>query len=94
MLREHRATPRVAIALALKLSDGSLAVTHNVSASGLCVELTHKQKLGNRRVHLELHLANARLTFISEGKVVRRELMDGAERVAVQLMSARLTSED
>lgn len=93
MFEENRATPRETIALVLMLEDGSLAVTQNVSASGLCLRLSLNQQLGNR-VHLQVDLVSAGLSFVSEGKVVRRENKDGAARVAIKFTSARLKSAD
>lgn len=93
MFEEQRAAPREKLALALKLSDGTLAVTKDVSASGLCVRLTHPQQLGSR-VQFELASASAPLTFSSEGKVVRRQSMDGVEHVGIQFTSTRLSPQD
>lgn len=93
MFVERRAAPREKLALAIRLDDGSLSVTDNLSCSGLCLRMSGHQALADE-VSFRLHQPDARLTFVGDAKVVRRELRDGETFVALRFVTARLKSID
>lgn len=89
MFTEQRVEPRETLALPLKLEDGCSAVTRDISASGMYLEIAGLHALRGLVV-FEMHLADARMRFVAEGEVVRVEHHDGNTGLAVKLRSPRL----
>jgi hypothetical protein len=89
MFIEQRLEPRETLALPLKLEDGCSAVTRDISASGMYLEIAGLHSLRGLVV-FEMHLADARMKFTAEGEVVRVEHHDGNTGLAVKLRSPRL----
>lgn len=89
MFKEHRADPREPLHLPLKLGDGTAAVTRDISACGMYIQIPGHFALAGPLV-FEMHLADARMKFTAHGEIVRIE--DGPETtgVAVRLISPRL----
>lgn len=89
MFIEQRVDPREALSLPLKLGDGKSAVTRDLSASGMFLEMAGSHVLEGP-VLFEMDLTDARIRFSAEGEVVRIEHSDGKTGIAVRLLSARL----
>ena len=89
MFKEQRIEPRESLALPLKMGDGSAAVTRDISASGMYLEINGQHQLRGAVV-FEMHLAAARMKFTAEGEIVRLEHKDGSTGVAVRLVSPKL----
>ena len=89
MFVEQRIEPRESLALPLKLSDGYSAVTRNISASGMYLQIPgHATLTGS--VVFEMHLAGARMKFIAQGEIVRVENLADSTGVAIRLHASRL----
>jgi hypothetical protein len=91
MFIEQRVEPREALALPLKLGDGCAAVTRDISASGMYLEIGGWHHMGGPVV-FEMHLPAAGIKFTAEGEVVRVEYAGGKTGIAVRLLSPRLQS--
>lgn len=91
MFIEQRVEPRESLALPLKLGDGCSAVTRDISASGMYLEISGAHPL-NGLVVFEMHLADARMKLTAEGEIVRIEHRSGKTGVAVKLRAPRLES--
>jgi hypothetical protein len=89
MFIEQRVEPREKLALPLKLGDGSEAVTRDISASGMYIEIAGEHALTGPVV-FEMHLADVRMKFTAEGEIVRVEHRDGNTGVALKLRTPRL----
>ena len=89
MFEEHRTDPREPLALPLRLGDGSSAVTRDISASGMYLEIAGEHELSGLVV-FEMHLTHARMKFTAEGEIVRVEHKDGNTGIAVKLRTPRL----
>jgi hypothetical protein len=89
MSEEKRAEPRERLALPLKLSDGSRAVTRDISAGGLYFEVEGPYFLG-RQVDFELQLPRANMKFTATAELVRIEDLGARTGVAVKLLRPRL----
>ena len=89
MFIEQRLEPRESLALPLKLGDGCSAVTRDISASGMYLQIDGLHPLRGMVV-FEMHLADARMKFIAEGEIVRIEHRGGSTGVAVRLRAPRL----
>jgi hypothetical protein len=91
MFTEHRLDPREPLALPLTLADGQAAVTRDMSASGMYLEVSGWHEIVGRIV-FEMHLAQAGMKFTAEGEIVRVEHSCGKTGIAVRLTSPRLQS--
>ena len=91
MFAEQRVEPREALELPLKIGDGQAAVTRDISASGMYLEIRGWHQIEGWVV-FEMHLANSGIKFTAEGEVVRVEHANGKTGVAVRLISPRLQS--
>jgi len=91
MFIEQRVEPREALALPLKLAGGHSAVTRDISASGMYLEIGGWHHMGGPMV-FEMHLTAAGIKFTAEGEIVRIEHADGKTGIAVRLLSPRLQS--
>jgi hypothetical protein len=89
MFEEHRAEPRESLALPLKLGDGCSAVTRDISASGMYLEIAGEHEMTGLVV-FEMHLTHARMKFTAEGEIVRVEHKAGHTGIAVKLRTPRL----
>jgi hypothetical protein len=89
MVIEHRAEPRELLSLPLKLGDGSAAVTRDISASGMYIEIPGEAPLEGPVV-FEMQLVEARMKFTAEGVIVRIDHMPGTTGVAVRLVARKL----
>jgi hypothetical protein len=89
MFIEQRLEPREALALPLKLGDGCSAVTRNISASGMYLQITGLHSMTGLVV-FEMHLADVRMKFTAQGEIVRIEHREGNTGVAVKLHAPRL----
>lgn len=89
MFKERRMEPRERLTLALQMRDGSQAVTHDISASGLYFEMN-----GEHHVHglvdFEMQLPDVRMRFVAVGRIVRVQYHPGTTGVAVRLLAPRL----
>lgn len=88
-MAEHRAEQREALALPVQLGDGTAAVTRDISASGMYLEIPGLHQIGNAVV-FEMKLAQAQVKFTAEGTVVRVEHHQGNTGVALKLHAHRL----
>ncbi len=86
---EHRAEHREALELPVQLGDGTAAVTRDISASGMYLEIPGFHQLDGAVV-FEMKLAQARVKFTAEGTIVRVEHLDGSTGVALKLHAHRL----
>ncbi|HSV35896.1 MAG TPA: PilZ domain-containing protein [Ramlibacter sp.] len=91
MFVEQRTEPREKLALPLKLGDGCSAVTRDISASGMYLEISGELQLTGTVV-FEMYLADAHMKFTAEGDIVRIEHRAGVTGVAVKLRTPRLES--
>ena len=89
MFIEQRLEPRECLALPLKLGDGCSAVTRDISASGMYLQIDGLHPL-HGMVVFEMHLSDARMKFTAEGEIVRIEHRGGSTGVAVRLRTPRL----
>jgi hypothetical protein len=89
MFTEQRGEPREAVALPLKLGDGSAAVTRDISPSGMYLQIHGNPDLGGTLL-FEMDLQDVHMKFTAEGRVVRLERCDGFTGIAVRLHSPRL----
>jgi hypothetical protein len=89
MFIEQRLEPREPLALPLQLGDGCSAVTRDISASGMYLQIDGLHPLRGLVV-FEMHLAGARMKFTAEGEIVRIEHRGGSTGVAVRLRASRL----
>ena len=89
MFVEQRTEPREILSLPLKLGDGSSAVTHDISASGMYLEMAGRHDLRGLVV-FEMHLTHARMKFTAEGEIVRVDHRAGTTGIAVKLRAPRL----
>jgi hypothetical protein len=88
-MAEHRIEQREALALPVQLGDGTAAVTRDISASGMYLEIPGVHQLGGAVV-FEMKLAQAQVKFTAEGTIVRIEHHDGSTGVALKLHAHRL----
>jgi hypothetical protein len=88
-MAEHRVEQREALALPVQLGDGPAAVTRDISASGMYLEIPGVHELGGAVV-FEMKLAQAQVKFIADGTVVRVEHHEGRTGVALKLHAHRL----
>jgi PilZ domain len=86
---EHRLDPREPLALPLQLGGGVVAMTRDISASGLYFQVEGQHDMRGP-VDFELQLPEARMKFTSVGEVVRVEHAAGRTGVALRLLSPRL----
>jgi hypothetical protein len=89
MFKEYRVDPREALNLPLRLGDGTAAVTRDISASGMYIEIPGEYALKGP-LHFELHLLDANMKFTAHGEIVRVENGPAVTGVAVKLISPRL----
>jgi hypothetical protein len=89
MFVEQRVEPREAVALPLKLGDGTRAVTRDISPSGMYLEMRGEPDLSGMLL-FEMDLKEARMKFTAEGHIVRLERHAGFIGIAVKLHSPRL----
>jgi hypothetical protein len=89
MFVERRIDPREALALPVRLGDGCSAMTRDISASGMFIEIDGQHALRGLVV-FEMHLADAGMKFTAEGEIIRVEHRAGRSGVAVKLRSPRL----
>lgn len=89
MFIEHRADPREQLALLLRLSDGSHAVTRDISAAGLFFELEGEHEMAGL-VDFEMQVPDLKVKFTAVGRIIRVEHRFGVTGVAVKLLSPRL----
>ena len=82
MFTEQRADPREPLELPLKIGGGPPAVTRDISASGMYLEISGWHELDGWVV-FEMHLANSGFKFTAEGLVVRVEHSEGKTGIAV-----------
>jgi hypothetical protein len=89
MFTEQRGEPREAVALPLKLGDGSAAVTRDISPSGMYLQIRGCPDLRGTLL-FEMDLQDLHMKFTAQGHVVRLEHCDGYTGIAVKLDSPRL----
>lgn len=89
MFEEQRTDPREFLALPLRLADGSSAVTRDISASGMYLEIDGVHTCLAGPVVFEMQVAELGLKFVAEGDIVRIEQRPGKTGVAVQLRAPR-----
>ncbi len=93
MFIEQRTEPREALALPLQLGDGCSAVTRNISASGMYLEITGMHPIKGF-LFFEMQLSASRMKLTAEGEVVRVEHHDGNTCIAVKLRTPRIQTLD
>lgn len=89
MQKERRQEPRERLALPLRLDDGRVAETRDISASGMYLEVSGFHHFSGKVV-FEMHLSSAQLTFTAEGEIVRVEHKPDSTGVAVKLVTTKL----
>lgn len=89
MFTEQRLEPREAVALPLRLGDGSAAVTRDISLSGMYLEIRGSPNLAGTLL-FEMDLQEVHMKFTAHGRIVRLEHHDGFTGIAVRLDSPRL----
>lgn len=89
---ERRSEPRERLRLPvlLRLNGGLLAVTRDISASGMYLELQHEEEDLGGSLEFDLSLPELNLRFTAQGRIVRVEQLDGHTGVAVMLQSQRI----
>jgi hypothetical protein len=90
---EQRTNPRESLAVPLKLGGGTVAVTRDISATGLYFEIKGRHVIEGP-LDFELQLPEARMKFTSIGEIVRIDHSDDMTGVAVRLLSPRLERVD
>lgn len=88
---ERRREPRVPMVLPLRVGDGLVATTRDISPSGLYFEIPDGD-VPEGTLHFEMDLEEANMKFTARGTVVRVERRDGITGVAVKLFAGRLVS--
>lgn len=89
MITEQRAYRRENLVMALRMADGSSAVTRDISPHGLY--FTARAGLRPQRwVQVEVELPHAGLRFLADGEVVRLEPGADFTGVALKLHGGRL----
>jgi hypothetical protein len=89
MFVEQRADPREPLALPLQLSGGQTAVTRDISASGMYLEVEGLHDIAGP-VLFEMHVTDAGMKFTAEGRIVRVEHRHGRTGIALKLVTPRL----
>ena len=90
---EHRIDPRERLAVPLQLGSGAVAVTRDISATGLYFEIQGRHVLAGP-LDFEMQLPEVRMKFTSIGEIVRIDHWDGRTGIAVRLLSPRLEHVD
>ncbi len=75
--------------MALRLRDGSHAVTRDISASGIFFEMPGEHHVDGL-VDFEMQVPDLRVKFTAVGRIVRVEHRFGVTGVAVELLAPRL----
>jgi hypothetical protein len=89
MFTEQRGEPREAVALPLRLGDGSSAVTRDISPSGMYLRIRGCPDLRGT-LFFEMDLQELHMKFTAQGRVVRLEHCEGFTGIAVRLDFPRL----
>jgi hypothetical protein len=89
MVNVKRGESREELCLPLKLVDGTLAVTWDVSSDGMYVMMDGVRQLSGM-VFFEMHMPEARVKFSAVGEVVRLDHRGSSTGVALRLSSQRL----
>lgn len=84
---EHREA--LQLPLLLRLNGGVHALTRNVSASGMYIEVQGVQAVAGT-LSFEMPVPERHMRFTAQGRIVRVEKLDGRTGVAVKLASQRL----
>ena len=90
MRTERRVHPREALSLAIRLDDGSQALTRDVSASGMYFTVPAATEVEGW-LHVEFEVPEAGLKFSAAGEVVRVERSPEGNGIALRLHGPRLT---
>jgi len=90
---EHRLDPRERLSVPLKLGGGAVAVTRDISATGLYFEIKGRHVIEGP-LDFEMQLPEVRMKFTSVGEIVRIEHSDDKTGIAVRLLSPRLEHVD
>jgi hypothetical protein len=91
MPKEKRTDSREPLALPVRLDDGTVAVTRNLSASGMYLEIDGFHQLEGPVV-FELQLAGPGIKMTAQGEVMRIDHWAGKTGVALRLIAPRLQS--
>jgi hypothetical protein len=91
MFTEQRIEPRESLALPVTLGDGQAAMTRDISASGMYLEVNGWHQIDGPIV-FEIRLAHAGMKFTAQGEIVRVEHSCGKTGIAVRLISPHLQS--
>ena len=90
MSGEQRVDPREPLALPLRLGDGRIAVTRDISPTGMYLEIQGDCSLSGPFV-FEMEVAELGLKFTAEGEIVRVERHETRTGFAIRLRRPRLT---
>lgn len=93
MFEERRRAPREHLSLPVMLAGAGEAMTRDISPSGMYLEIRGDHALAGTLL-FELRLADARMKFTAEGRVVRVEHREGITGIAVKLVDPRLQALD
>ena len=84
-------SPRVKAAFPVHALDGTKGLTHDISATGIFLELDMKQKPGSIiSFWVELDTPGAKMKLICEAEVVRVEQEDGKTKLGTKIISQEL----
>jgi hypothetical protein len=89
-MEERRSEPRQLMALPVKLGDGSVGVTRDISPSGIYLSTSTDHQVG-QHVVFEMESTAGQLVFTAEGEIVRVERDNGVVGIAVNLSTQKLS---
>jgi hypothetical protein len=89
MSEEKRELPRESIGLRVRLGDGRVGVTRDISASGMFLEFEGPPPVSGT-IMFEMEVPASRLKFVAQGWIVRIEQKEGRTGVAVKLIDPML----
>jgi hypothetical protein len=89
MTEDPRETLREPIALPVRLADGRIGVTRDISPGGLFLEFDGPAPWDGG-IDFEMEVPEARMKFSAQGWIVRVECREGRTGVAVKLLNARI----
>lgn len=91
MTPEHRTEPREPIKLPLQMSDGMNAVTRDISATGLFIEMDSTRQVGGLiNLEIELDTPGGPMKLKAQGQIMRIERRAERTGVGVKLLNSRL----
>lgn len=93
MNRDQRTEAREPLALPVKLGDGAVALTQDISASGLFFRCDGDQRVGDAiAFEIELQTPDGPMKLVAKGQIVRVETQGQQTGVGVKITESQLLS--